>query len=72
MQRQFVSVEDLVSMMTEGGDGRSWTAKYMHVHKAIRGGAFPSAAKLNDGQTSPYIIPITEAEAWLGEQHAAS
>jgi hypothetical protein len=65
MERQFVTVDDLVNMMTEYGDGGTYTAKYIRVHRAIHGGAFPSAAKLNDGQTSPYIIPIAEAEAWL-------
>ena len=72
MERQFVSVDDLVNMLTEGGDARTYTGKYMHVHKAIRAGAFPSAAKLNDGQTSPYIIPTEEAKAWLeGERVTA-
>lgn len=69
-QEMVYSVERLTNLMAALGDDRSYYARYMHVQRAIDAGAFPGAFKLNPGGiTSPWLIPVEEAEAWLSAEN---
>ncbi len=61
----YYSVHQLAQRMSERGDTRSLGARQMQIFRAIKAGEFPGAVKLNEGVTSPWLIPVIEAEAWL-------
>jgi len=68
-QDRMLSVFRLAELMGERGDSRSLEARQMHVHRALQAGEFPGAWKVNpDRETSPWLIPLEEAEEWLNVQ----
>lgn len=65
MKRDFYTVDQVAELLAAQGDDRSLDARRMHVHRAREAGAFPHASKLNPGETSPWLLPSDEVEAWL-------
>ena len=60
---EFYSIEELARCL---GNERSLDARTIQVHRALQAGAFPGARKVNpDKETSPWVIPREEGDAWL-------
>jgi hypothetical protein len=67
--RGFFTIREMAEVLGEmdregGGDVRSYSNRYVHVHRARREGRFPGAEKLGT-QTAGWIIPYAEAMVWL-------
>jgi len=60
------SVNQLALRLQERGDTRSLTAINKFLIRAVNAGAFPNAYKAEPrGVTSPWLIPVEDAERWL-------
>jgi len=61
---EFYSVDSIAEKLIGG----TLDARRMRVIRALEAGAFPTARKVNpERETSPWVIPTEEAEAWLDE-----
>jgi len=67
------SVNQLALRLQERGDARSLTAINKFLIRAINDGVFPNAYKAEPrGITSPWLIPVEDAERWLEVEKNAS
>ena len=63
-----MSVDQIAQRMKALGDQRTLEALRMHVVRAIQGGTLSGAYKVNpDRETSPWLVPIENAEKWLDD-----